>query len=189
MQYHPAEMTTTAPPKTSWLWICLGIIVSAEITARSIDLFFALIGVPEPPQYSAILFSVASLFGLLVGVPLWQLLVVKPRCVTIRRGALWGVVSGLVVHPLWWIILWPIYTTTSYTSCVCMIQPLPGSAPLGFPPLWHAGLGELLLIIIVSLVVVGWITVIGCAVTGMLLAVFQQWQTRQYLRQRPLPKE
>lgn len=185
MQYHPMEITATTPPKTTRLWTCLGIIVVAEIAARIIDLFLALIGVPEPSQYSAILFTMAPLFGLLVGVPLWQLLVVKPQRATIKRGALWGVVSGLVIHPLWWIILWPVYTTIA----VDVIHPIIEPAPPEFPIFWHAGFGELLLVIMMSLVVVGWITVIGGAVMGILLVVFQRWQTRRYLCQQPFPKE
>lgn len=174
MQYRPGKVTTTLPSKTNWLWICLGIMVAAEIAALCIAIF---------GSFDGILLFEAPLFGLIVGVPFWQLFVAGPRRATIGRGALWGAVSGLVVHPLYWIVLWPAYSYinvhTAWDPNVIQIPP-PGV------PLDSA---DILLFIIVSLVAIGWFTAAGGAVTGILLVVFQRWQTRRYLRRSPFPKE
>jgi hypothetical protein len=144
-------------PKAIWLWMSLGIVLAAEIAA-ALSLVFLTNVVPlsyngngngNPPLlfFGVIFFVVVVPFvGLLVGLPTWWRFVARPRRLTLWRGIVLGMLSGIVAHPLVWIGLLPA---------------------LGF------GLLLVLPVSVLSLIYVGWITAAVGGIAGGLLVHLQ----------------
>lgn len=154
MEYWKSEVWPVAP-KAVWLLMSLGIVLAAEIAAALSLVFLALIlplayngnGSPSLLVPGLVVMLVVPFVGLLVGLPAWWLFVAKPRQLSLRRGVVLGSLCSVVAHPLLWL---------------CILTPL--------------GLGLLVVLpaSIMSLIVVGWITVAVGAAAGGLLVYFQR---------------
>jgi hypothetical protein len=167
----------SAAPKAIWLLMSLGIVLAAEIAA-ALSLVFVTIVLPL--SYSGpgnqlllpgVLFFlvVVPFAGLLVGLPTWWLFVAKPRHLTLRRGIVLGMLSGLVAHPLVWIGLLLILALVE----VINLTPDFMSSLLLLLPGLMSSLVLLLPFSLLSLILVGWITAAVGGIAGGLLVHLQ----------------
>lgn len=172
-----SEMSSVPPPRIFWLLLSLCIAVGAEIAAaliimliQSSFLFWN--------SASAIFLVAAPLAALLVGLPGWWLFVVRPRHATMRRGISIGAWGSIIVHPLVWMFIVPVW----------MLVP-PG--PLLFSismtllrAVFTYGAATFL-----SLILVGWFTASIGGVVGFLLIYLQRAVTHHWRQRGGFPKD
>lgn len=183
-------------PRPIWLLMSLGIVLAAD-TAAALSLAFASLILP-PLSFSGsgtLLLILGVIFflvvvpvaGLLVGLPAWWLFVARPRHFTRQRGIVLGMISGIVAHPLVWIgadFEWTLVELNNLTSAPTSHLPsnLPSSLPEVFVP--PVSLFLVLPLSLLSLTVVGWITVAVGGIAGGLLvhlqgALMQRMRTQE----------
>lgn len=110
-----------------------------------------------------VLYLAASLASLLIGPCLWWRMVIKTDRLSVRRGVTIGILGGIIAHPLTWYLanlfafLLGQKTIVGLSLVINPIQDLVGS----------------LLLSLVSLLLVGWITVLVGGVAGGLIAWLQ----------------
>ncbi len=181
MGFWQSEILSVAP-RSMWFVTSLGIVLAADIAA-ALSLAFASLILP-PLSFAGsgiLLFILGVIFflvvvpiaGLLVGLPSWWLFVARPRQYTRWRGILLGMISGIVAHPLVWIgadFEWTLVELSNLMSAPSSNLPsnLPSSLPAVFIP--PVSLFVVLPLSLISLIVVGWITVaIGGIAGGVLI--------------------
>lgn len=154
------EISSSKPPRIFWPLLGLGIVLAADGATALIlhttvqwasdsRLTFYL---PIPVFYLA-----ASMAALLVGIPAWFYFIMTPKCATIRRGLLVGIIGSITAHPIMWMLL-----------CI----------PALFMPQAGALLVLLPLEIVYSLIYGGWATTSIGALAGVLLIHLQRTLTR-----------
>jgi hypothetical protein len=119
-------------------------------------------GWPEFPLYTGI----ATFLTTFV---VWWLSVARPRQAGVARGAVAGLISGLVAHPVTWYIL----ICFNWALIALSIRDGPSAGQEPMTPL--SGLLGALVYSLASIVVMGWITIPVGAVVGALVG---GWQAR-----------
>lgn len=162
MSFGRFEVLPVTVPKNMWLFLILGIILASEI-AVALSFAFLLLFSHLALDENVLLFLVSAPFvSLLIGLPGWRLFMVKSNHITIRRGVFWGLLSGIVTHPL-------------VLICCTTLSSL-----LGRDFIIHLIVSDPLLEIVLavdfsvfSLFYVGWITATVGGITGGLLIYLQ----------------
>lgn len=180
MGFWQSDVLSVAP-KAIWLLMSLGIVLAADIAA-ALSLAFASLILP-PLSFSGsgtLLLVLGVIFflvvvpvaGLLVGLPTWWLFVARPRHFTRQRGIVLGMLSGIVAHPLVWIGSVFELTVVELSN----LTSAPPSSPPSSPPEVFVPPISLFLVLplsLLSLTVVGWITVAIGGIAGGLLVHLQ----------------
>lgn len=154
MSFTHVERAPVEPPRSFWPLLGLGMALAAEGATALI--------LHTTAQWASdglsILYLVAPVAALLVGLPAWVRFIVTPRCTTIRRGLLVGIVSGIIAHPVMWML---IYMLTLF---------MPQDAI-------SSSFSFLLLVVLLSLICGGWATASIGALTGVLFIHLQRTMT------------
>lgn len=175
-----SEMTPVSPPRIFWPLLSLCIAIAAEIAAVP---FSMLISLNSSHWNEASVITVAAPFAaLLVGLPTWWFFVIRPRCATMDRGILTGTYVSITAHPLVWI---SIFTLTPHPS-LSFSGTLVSSSPIV-----QAGmvLLDTLVYSLLSLLYIGWFTILIGGVAGFLLIYLQRALTYHWQRRSPFPKD
>jgi hypothetical protein len=190
MGFWQSDVLSVAP-RSVWLVTSLGIVLAADIAAALSLAFASLIFPPLSFAGSGTLLLVLGVIfflvvvpvaGLLVGLPTWWLFVARPRQFTRWRGIALGMISGIVAHPLVWIgadFEWTLVELSNLTSA--STSNLPSSPPEVFVP--PISLFLVLPLSLISLTVVGWITVAVGGIAGGVL-IYLQVELMRRLRQQ-----
>ena len=160
MPFIRVERASVRPPRIFWPLLGLGIVLAAEGATALILHTTA----PWASDRLPILYLVAPVAALLVGIPAWFRFIVTPGCTTIRRGLLVGIVGSIIAHPVMWMLL--------YFPALFMPRTVP-SLSFSF----------LLLEILFSLIYGGWATTSVGALTGLLFIHLQRTLTRAQQQQ------
>lgn len=175
---------STPPFRTVWWLIGIGAILASEIAAVLSLGFLFLYGNPAAFWLTGtssglfIYFVAAPLAGLLVGWFLWWLCIWRPGRATVRRGVLFGALSGIIAHPFVWTIaslsignvghpfLWEFAPPFQWINQVWIVSRII----------------QILHFSLLSLVAVGWITLVVGGLTGGLLVSFQKTRMQRWLQ-------
>jgi hypothetical protein len=184
MGFWQSDVLSVAP-KAVWLVTSLGIVLAADIAA-ALSLAFASLILP-PLSFSGsgtLLLILGVIFflvvvpvaGLLVGLPTWWIFVARPRQFTRWRGIVVGMISGIVAHPLVWIgsvFELTLVELSNLTSAPA--SNLPSNAPSSVSEVFvpPVSLFLVLPLSLLSLTVVGWITVAFGGIAGAVLVHLQ----------------
>jgi hypothetical protein len=184
MGFWQSDILSVAP-KAVWLVTSLGIVLAADIAA-ALSLAFASLILP-PLSFSGsgtLLLILGVIFflvvvpvaGLLVGLPTWWIFVARPRQFTRWRGIVVGMISGIVAHPLVWIgsvFELTLVELSNLTSAPA--SNLPSNAPSSVSEVFvpPVSLFLVLPLSLLSLTVVGWITVAFGGIAGAVLVHLQ----------------
>lgn len=152
-----SEIAFVRLPRVFWPLLGLCLVLSSAIAT-----FLVTRIIPFP----GLVYVYSSLAALLAGIPLWWLLILRPKRVTPMRGFLVGILGSTLAHPLMFLIV-ALFSQVSYLlSSTADISP-----------------GTVVVLMILSPIFVGWITVPIGAGTGVLLIYLQL-----ALMQRRLPR-
>jgi hypothetical protein len=189
MGFWQSEVWSVAP-KAIWLLMSLGIVLAADIAAALALAFASLIFPLSFSGSGTLLLILGVIFflvvvpvaGLLVGLPTWWLFVARPRQFTRRRGIVLGMISGIVAHPLVWI--GSVFELTLVELSNLTSAPT-SNLPSGLPEVFVPPVSLFLVVpmSVLSLIVVGWITVAVGGIAGGLLVHLQGVLMRR-MRQR-----
>ena len=180
MGFWQSDVLSVAP-RLIWLMMSLGIVLAADIAAALSLAFASLIFPPLSFAGSGTLLLILGVIfflvvvpvaGLLVGLPTWWLFVARPRQFTRRRGIVLGMISGIVAHPLVWIgSVFELTLVELSNLASAPTSNLPSSPPEVFVP--PVSLFLVLPLSVLSLIVVGWITVAIGGISGGVLIHLQ----------------
>ena len=95
MSSSQTDVSSMPPPKVFWPIMVIGTILVPQITPLGLIYQTDQSITDRFPLLIAI-----SLAGLLAGLPCWWLYIGRPRQATIRRGALGGMLSTIIAHPI-----------------------------------------------------------------------------------------
>ncbi|BCL80347.1 hypothetical protein ccbrp13_28120 [Ktedonobacteria bacterium brp13] len=180
MAIEHSEVVSAPPLKTSWWQIGIGAILASEIaTALSLAFLFLCGGsgafrLTGTSSGLLIYFGAAPLAGLLVGWLLWWLCIQRTGRTTVRRGVVFGALSGIIAHPIMWAL--------ASLSIGIVGQPFIREFSAPFQWVNQGGwlrLTEILYFSLLSLMYVGWITLLVGGIAGGLLIFFQQAHTQR----------
>lgn len=179
-----SEVSSAPPPKVMWLIIALGAILASTIATLLSLAFLARLSGSRVFIYfvgiilnqghvntrvtidfldqAGVFLLAASLSGLLAGLLLWWLALLRPRHTTVGRGALLGMWSAILAHP----VMWGIWILIYPWEVVPLRETL-----LAQGVNWLSGV---VCFSVWSLVGVGWITLLVGGFTGALLIAFQR---------------
>lgn len=144
--------------KAMWMLIGIGAALAAEIAAVLSLTFLGALHLGIPLSGWGLYLILAPLSGLIVGLFMWWLFIVRLKRVTVGRGVLFGGISSIIAHPFVWglVVLLAILTKDR-------LGDLAGSSIFGFFQI-------ALPFSLISLFYTGWITtLVGCVAGGLLL--------------------
>jgi hypothetical protein len=110
---------------------------------------------------------VTGVSGLITALVIWRAIAARAATARLIRGLISGVACGVLVHPVCWSLV-------SLANVLASLLGISAGSALGEPPLSVAH--EITAVVkfsILSLIFFGWLTVIAGAITGMLLAIWQ----------------
>lgn len=152
MSFTHVERASVKPPRIFWPLLGLFIVLAADgATALVLHTTAQWASISLP-----ILYLAAPVAALLAGIPAWFYFIGTPRCATIRRGLLAGIVSSIIAHPILAMLL----------GILALFMPQTGHSPLFlllFPQ-----------VTIFSLLSGGWATTPIGALAGVLLISLQR---------------
>jgi hypothetical protein len=181
MESWQSEVFSVAP-RATWLLMSLGIVLAAEIAAALSLVFVRIIfplsfnGGGNALLVLGVIFFliIVPLAGLLAGLPTWWLFVARPRHITLRRGILLGMLSGLIAHPLVWICcLLLLSLMDAIRLAPHLASNFPSNLPSNLPLEPTSNLLLALPLSVLSLILVGWITASVGGIAGGLLVHLQ----------------
>lgn len=159
MSSSQTDISSAPPPKLFWPVMVIGTLLAPAITPFGLDSLTDQYMTDRLPLLIAI-----SLAGLLAGLPCWWLYIVRPRQATIRRGVLGGMLSTIIAHPIGAILF----------TLLMLLMPTNYFYPRTVLDAIQDAIGETIL----SLLLIGWITVPVGGTAGALLIYLQRVVTR-----------
>lgn len=158
------EVSSLPPGKAMWMLIGIGAVLASEIAAVLSLAFLSSQGLFSLTLTSGegLYLVAAPLSGLLGGLLIWWLSIVRPGRATVRRGVLFGGISSVIAHPLMW-------------EGVALLSSLTGTDLFGrfLGPSMFLDLSLVLSLSLMSLFYVGWITTLVGGATGGVLMYLQ----------------
>jgi hypothetical protein len=127
-------------------------------------------GGPPGPEETRLLSwgpAIAGLSGFFTTLVMWWAIVARARTARVRRGLIAGLTSGVLVHP----VCWPLY---SAGNSLLIVLGMSSRSPLGQLPLTlRHEMVAVFKFSVLSLIFFGWVTALVGALTGGLLAIWQ----------------